>query len=71
LETKTKTVFEVNIFRVAKNGIEFDLIAKNVPIKEPVIYKESSIKEELLKQHPELSKMLENHGWCADIVKWF
>jgi hypothetical protein len=67
----TKTVFEVNVFRIAKNGIEFELVAKNVPLKEPVIYKESSIKEELLKQHPELTKKLKNHGWCQDIVKWF
>lgn len=70
LRDMAKTVFIVNVYRTTKNGLEFEVVAKNVSICKPVYYKEEVIKEELLKQRPELTEMLKGRGWAVEIVKW-
>ena len=71
MKKKPKIVFKVNVFVVSKDGQRFVRVAKNLSIKEPVIYKEASIKTAILRQYPKLRKKLKDRGWVVEVVEWY
>ena len=64
-------MFVVDVWVVREDGLGCETVALNIELREPVWYKESVMKEELLKQHPELKKVVEGKGWGVDVVEWF
>jgi hypothetical protein len=74
----SRTVFLVDVQVLEKD--EWKILAKNVPLKEPVYYSNKSINEQLHKQHPEVIKKIpiftDNRGFSFQkpinikIKKW-
>lgn len=69
-ELGKRIVFVVDVFVVSEDGLGFEVVATSIELREPVWYKESVMKEECLKQHPELRKLVEGKGWGLDVVEW-
>ena len=66
-----RVVFVVDVWVVRKDSLGCETITSNIELREPVWYKESVMKTECLKQHPELKKVVEGKGWGVDVVEWF
>ena len=66
---KGKVRFIVNVH--VAHGDYFVCVAKNVPVREPAIYQEHSIKQAIRDQHPKLwQKHLLGKSWTVTIEKW-